>query len=104
MSLQRIPELKKVLVNGVQCLLTEARTTKSQLKSNKKYPYIYDLREGDDGEPWSIEKNVVVNYFGTILAPESFLKNGKRLTNGKRCKDIDACECGCGRPSFLYLE
>jgi len=102
MSLQNL-ELKKVLINGVECLFTDIREISQTTKPNSKYPYKYDLRHGDDGEPSSIEKKVYVNYFGTILAPESFLKNGSRSSVGRKYRDIDVCECGCGYPSFLYI-
>jgi hypothetical protein len=102
MSLQT--QFAKVLINGVECLLVGTRDAAKKIRTNKDYPFKYDLRHGDDGEPWSIERKVAVNYFGTILAPESFLKNGKRTTTGKKYKDIDVCKCGCGYPSFLYIE
>lgn len=97
--------MQKVLINGVQCLFTPVRRHQEpECKTNREYPYIYDVRHDDDGEPCTIERSIMVNHFGTIIASKSFLKSGSRKVNGHKYAMIDTCECGCGSPAFLFME
>ncbi len=51
----------------IEGCFTNARVDRNSLPA---YAYAYDLREGDNGEICSIEKNVVVNHAGTFLCKE----------------------------------
>ena len=43
------------------------------------YLHVYDLRHGDDDSiPLTLEKQVIVNRFGTILSPVAFIDNCQR--------------------------
>ena len=97
--------MQTVLINGIQCLFAPVRRSEESdfQKRNKKYPYVYDIRHDDQGDPRTVEKHVLVNHFGTIMAPVSFLKHGMRMKNGFRYAEIDICKCGCGSPSFLFM-
>lgn len=98
--------MQTVLINGIQCLFTPERRDQEPecQKRNAEYPYVYDIRHGEDGTPRSVEKQVAANHFGTIMAPVSFLKQGTRVSGGVRYAEIDICKCGCGSPSFLFME
>jgi len=88
--------IEKVKINGVECFLTEERPLS---KEGVDGYYMFDIRHDESGEPCNIEKNVVVNYFGTILSPVNFLENGEEYV------DINHCpECGNDCSDFIYLE
>jgi len=92
-------EMDKVSINGINCLFTDLRM-QDNFVPNTEYPYAFDIRHSDDdfGEPCTIEKKVVVNYFGSILSPFNFLEGGK-----EHCK-INLCpNCDCGQRDFIYL-
>lgn len=60
-----------VLSNGatITCPITEYRVDRSQDTEGK---ILYDIRHSDDDwcDPATVEENVVVNWFGTILLNE----------------------------------
>ena len=90
-------EMEEVRVNGVKCLFTD-QGRQSKLTANAEYPYIFDIRHGDSGEPCTIEQTVTVNYFGSILSPVDFLEGGKEY-----CEINTCAACNCGQPDFIYL-
>lgn len=61
--------LPEVDVKGRVGLFTELRPHEVQAPDGL---YTYALRHGDDGEPCTIERKVVVDYFGTIFVKEPF--------------------------------
>lgn len=52
------------------------KITYKKLKDNQKNKlkkagfFVYEIRHGDDGEPATVEKNVFVNFYGTLLSPK----------------------------------
>ena len=58
---------EKTEINGVEALFTNGRIDREQLPEGY---HAYDIRNGDDGEPETIEPNVTVNHYGTILTRE----------------------------------
>lgn len=54
----------QMLVNGIPCLFTDRRIERKTLPANL---YVYDIRDGDDGDFASIERNVWCDHGGTIL-------------------------------------
>jgi len=88
--------IEKVKINGIECYLTEERP---MLKESIEGFHMFDIRHDESGEPCSIEKQVWVNYFGTILSPVNFLENGEDYV------DINPCpECGGDCVDFIYLD
>ncbi|HOS60346.1 MAG TPA: hypothetical protein PK661_09640 [Syntrophorhabdaceae bacterium] len=88
--------IEKVKINNIECYLIEERP---MLKDSIEGYYIFDIRHDESGEPCTIEKNVWCNYFGTILSPVDFLKNGEDYV------DINPCpECGGDCRDFIYLD
>ncbi len=88
--------IEKVKINGVECYLTEIRP---MLKDGIEGYHIFDIRHDESGEPCTIERQVWVNYFGTILSPVNFLENGEDYV------DINPCpECGGDCVDFIYLD
>lgn len=64
---------------GREVLFSQLRIDRDTLP---KGIYAYDLRHGDDdGIPCTMEKHVVVNYYGTVLSnrPFSLPKEGYKL-------------------------
>lgn len=49
------------------CLFTDKRIDKRTLP---KGLHAYDIRHGDDGDPSTLEKNVCVNFYGTVVTSE----------------------------------
>jgi len=66
--------IKKIIINGIKCLLTENR--QECFIPTRKYRYKYSLRhdETDWTEPVTIERFVFANWFGDILSPVPLLK------------------------------
>ena len=63
-------KMEEVEIKGKCALFTGLRPDKNSIPDGM---YIYALRHGDDfGIPCSIEKNVAVNYFGTVVTAEPF--------------------------------
>lgn len=60
------------------CGVPVVKVTQLRIKKNERKPYLYyyDIRHEDEdwGEPWSIEKRVLVNHFGTIVTSEPILE------------------------------
>mgnify|MGYP007016068226 CR=1 FL=1 len=66
--------ITKFRVNGVDChLVTERPLSRDGIEGY----YVFDIRHDESGEPCTIEKQVFANYYGTILSPVNFLKNGE---------------------------
>lgn len=67
-------ELIPVIVNGREALFSEERVGKNNVSLGLSYPFRYDLRHADDdwSSPATIERLVVVNFFGTIFCKEAF--------------------------------
>lgn len=62
----------------------DTRLSKEELVLAKENGfYIYELRtsDEDDSMPYSIEKNVLVNFYGTIITPKKIeeVENGKHI-------------------------
>ncbi|MFR9546476.1 MAG: LPD28 domain-containing protein [Rikenellaceae bacterium] len=55
---------EKIEINNREALFTNDRINRSQLPQGY---YAYDIRHDDEGEPSTIEQNVVCNNYGTIL-------------------------------------
>lgn len=53
--------MAEVEVKGRMVLFTELCVDKDTIPFGM---YCYDLRHGDDGLPYTIKRNVIVNYFG----------------------------------------
>ncbi|OQA95292.1 MAG: hypothetical protein BWY23_02473 [Spirochaetes bacterium ADurb.Bin218] len=66
--------IKKIIINGIKCLLTEDH--QKHLIPTKKYKHRYSLRhnEIDWTEPITVERFVFANWFGDILSPVPLLK------------------------------
>lgn len=63
-------KMQEVEIKGRLALFTGLRLDKNSIPDGM---YIYALRHGDDaGIPCSIEKNVTVHYFGTVVTAEPF--------------------------------
>lgn len=65
----------------------DTRLSKEDLALAKKNGfYVYDLRTSDlvDSMPYSVEKDVLVNYYGTIITPKRIeeIENGNDIIIG----------------------
>lgn len=60
---------EKIEINGVQALFTNGRIDRTTVPNGH---YAYDIRhsDDDDSEAATIEPNVMVNHYGTILTRE----------------------------------
>lgn len=66
----REKKMTEVEVKGRMALFTELRVNKDTIPYGM---YCYALRYGDDdGMPCTIEQNVIVNYFGTVIVSVPF--------------------------------
>ena len=80
--------LEEVQVSGHLALFTELRVDKSTIPEGV---YCYALRHGDDDSfPVALDKNVCVNYFGSVLMTEEIeLEKSQYATisgiQGTRC-------------------
>lgn len=68
---------EKIEINGVKALFTNGRIDRTTVPADF---YVYDIRhsDDDDSEASTIEPNVMVNHYGTILTREhiGMTKNG----------------------------
>lgn len=60
---------EKIKILGVDCLAFEG-TRKEKISTHPDYPVVYSARHGDFDHcfPCSLEAQVVVNHWGTVLA------------------------------------
>lgn len=66
------------LINNIECIVVEGREGKEG-KPQPDYPHRYYLRhrELDWSEPCSIERFVLVNFFGIAYASQPLLSDGQ---------------------------
>ena len=58
---------EKIEINNREALFTNDRINRSQVPQGY---YAYDIRHDDEGEPETIEPNVMSDHYGTILLQE----------------------------------
>lgn len=73
----------KALINNIECLVLEG--IGNGKNPSAKYPYPYFLRHGevDWMQPSSIERFVLVNFFGIAYASKPLLLNGQEWVDVK---------------------
>lgn len=69
--------MKKILIKGVECFVTDTRVKPSERVEGYTY---YCLRHGDDfGIPLSIEPFVLVNMWGTLATKANLSKHAEAV-------------------------
>ena len=66
-------EYELIEIEGQKALFTNCRLTKADIP---KGMYVYHLREGDDGNICSVERQVLVNLAGSVITKEPIEFNG----------------------------
>lgn len=65
-------------IEGHICLFTDNRIDKTSIPDGLFY---YDVRHDDGGDMCTIEKNVVVNYYGGLISKTELLPDGAEYIN-----------------------
>lgn len=79
-KIETTDEFEVVTVFGAMCLFTEARVDKNTLPDGL---YAYEVREteGFSGVPGSIEGDVIVNFYGTLISLDRLIPEGETVRN-----------------------